>query len=252
MSASPDEPLVSSLLLELRADYLREITTTNNRLTFGDKESSGGTIYTSDDGLQMIVHRRETPDEMFYFKADFKFGLSEMPGDIRGPLAESDPENNTDSVFVLPSFKLKEPSTLTWSIMKHGKVIITDAGCDFDELMQLIKQKIVKDENKWRSCTQIRWIVLNKVEDTEKIMSIIESGSKVKNTDLTDRGFFLGSILKHISQDIWDKVDKDLYKKKFINTDKDKSFEEMSTVWSSQILAELIESKFPEEESFMQ
>lgn len=146
MSASPEEPLVSSLLLELRADYLRELTTTSNRLTFGDKESGGGQIYSSDDGLQMIVHRREVPDETWYFKADFKFGLSDMPGKFKGPLTDSDPENNKDSIFVLPSFKLKEPSALTWKIMKYGGVIITDAGCDFDDLMQLVKSKIIKDE----------------------------------------------------------------------------------------------------------
>ena len=135
MSASPEEPLVSSLLLELRADYLRELTTTDNKRSFGTIESGGGQIYTSDDGLQMIVHRREIPEETWYFKADFKFGMSDMPGDFKGGLAESDPENNQDSIFVLPSFKLKEPSALTWQIMKHGKVIITDAACDFDDLM---------------------------------------------------------------------------------------------------------------------
>lgn len=42
MSASPEEPLVSSLLLELRADYLRELTTTDAHRTFGEKVSGGG------------------------------------------------------------------------------------------------------------------------------------------------------------------------------------------------------------------
>ena len=82
-------------------------------------------------------------------------------------------------------------------------------------------------------------------------MSIIEAGSTVKNTDMTSRSYFLGMVLKHIGQEVWDKVEKSVYIKKFINIGAEHSFTDVSTTWSTQILAELIEAKWPEEESFM-
>ena len=63
----------------------------------------------------------------------------------------------------------------------------------------------------------------------------------MKNTDLTDRGYFLGMVLKHIGQDIWDKVSKDDYIKKYCNIGIECSFEDVTTVWGTQILAEQIE-----------
>ena len=73
----------------------------------------------------------------------------------------------------------------------------------------------------------------------------------VKNTDMFDRAYFLGMALKNISSDIWDKIDKETYRSKFANIGAEVSFEEVSTVWGMQILAELIEQKFFEDESGM-
>lgn len=51
-------------------------------------------------------------------------------------------------------------------------------------------------------------------------------------------------VLKHIDQSIWDKVEKQEYKRKFAEIGADISYEEVSTVWGTQILAELIEAKY--------
>lgn len=72
----------------------------------------------------------------------------------------------------------------------------------------------------------------------KKIESMIESGSTVKNTDLLDRGLFLSCILKHVDDSIWEKVDKDQYMHKFASIGVDCSFEEVSSVWGTQLLAE--------------
>ena len=66
----------------------------------------------------------------------------------------------------------------------------------------------------------------------------------MRNTELTDRGYFLGMILKHISAEIWEKVDKQVYKNKYANIGAENSYEEVTTVWSTQILAEQIEQKY--------
>ena len=51
-SVSPDELLVSPLLLELRADYLREAVMTSHKLTFGDEnvKTVSANIFTSENG----------------------------------------------------------------------------------------------------------------------------------------------------------------------------------------------------------
>lgn len=51
LSASPEEVLVSSLQLELKADYLREAVMSSNKMSFGASEKfGGGNIISSDDG----------------------------------------------------------------------------------------------------------------------------------------------------------------------------------------------------------
>lgn len=62
-SQHPDELLVSSLLLELRADYLREAVLISDKFTFEDASSSGNRVFcfSSGDASQMYVMRSETP-----------------------------------------------------------------------------------------------------------------------------------------------------------------------------------------------
>lgn len=117
--------------------------------------------------------------------------------------------------------------------------------------MSKLKVEILKDIGNLKPCSQTCFKVLEHADDIPKIMSIIEAGSTVKNTDMTNRAYFLGMILKHIGQEVWDKVDKSTYIKKYMNIGAEHSFEAVSTTWSTQILAELIEAKWPEEESFM-
>ena len=87
MSASPDEHLVSSLLLELKADYIREAAMTSNKKGFGKEEAGGGTVFTSDNGEQIYVMRASEPESMFYFKAELQFGNGEGSF-FEGPLVE--------------------------------------------------------------------------------------------------------------------------------------------------------------------
>ena len=134
--------------------------------------------------------------------------------------------------------------------MKSASIVITDGGCDFNAFMKTLKERILKDAERWRNCSQTRFVVLNgDAAVLERIHHIIEPNSPVKNTDMTDRAYFLGMVLKHISQDIWDKVDKNLYRRKFASIGIENSFEDVSCVWASQTLAELVEQKFSEDES---
>jgi len=50
LSASPEELLVSTLLLELRADYLREMAMTSAEKCFSEEKAGGASIMSSDDG----------------------------------------------------------------------------------------------------------------------------------------------------------------------------------------------------------
>ena len=45
---------------------------------------------------------------------------------------------------------------------------------------------------------------------------------------MTDRGYLLGTVLKHISQDIWNKVDKDVYRRQFASIGIEVPFEEVN------------------------
>ena len=49
-SASPEENLVSTLLVELRADYLRETVMTSNEMAFSDEKIRGAQVLSSEDG----------------------------------------------------------------------------------------------------------------------------------------------------------------------------------------------------------
>lgn len=71
LSAAPDEHLVSSLLLELKADYIREAVITSDKKCIGKQVEGGGTVLSSDDGSQIYVIRSgiETPENIYYFKS---------------------------------------------------------------------------------------------------------------------------------------------------------------------------------------
>ena len=105
-------------------------------------------------------------------------------------------------------------------IIKAANIIISEpiplgSSIKFGTFLENLKLKILQDEEKWRSCCQTRFLLLKRSSDIKKIQSIMEPGSTVKNTELSDRGFFLGSALKHIDEAIWAKVDKDLYMRNF-------------------------------------
>ena len=68
MSASPDEYLVSSLLLELKADYIREAAITSKVKGVGREIAGGGTVFSSEHGNQVYVMRAAEPESMFYFR----------------------------------------------------------------------------------------------------------------------------------------------------------------------------------------
>ena len=216
LSAAPDEHLVSSLLLELKADYIREAVITSNQKCIGKQVAGGGTVLSSDDGSQIYVIRNgiETPENIYYFKSIIQFGPQEGTF-FEGAICESNPESNQNGIFLLPSSKLQEPNKGTMQILKTARIIITDSGCDFDDFMKTMKGRIREDIEQFRQCSQTRFFVLETPEEVEKISSIIKHGSKVRNTNQMDRGYFLGMVLKHIDQSIWDKVDKQVYKKKF-------------------------------------
>lgn len=59
LSASPDEPLVSTLLLELRADYMRELAMTKLEKCFSEQKVGGAQIVSSEDGQQFYVYRSQ-------------------------------------------------------------------------------------------------------------------------------------------------------------------------------------------------
>ena len=152
-SGKADEQLVSSLLLELRADYLREMVMTSKTKGFGnDKDTSAAIeIFSSEDGAQFYAMRSESASNMFWFKTSLQFGANE--GKLfSGPLVDSDPANNHDAIFIVPSGKLQEPSEQTLQILKAAKVIITDATLNIDEFMKTLKSKIKSNVDRWRNC----------------------------------------------------------------------------------------------------
>lgn len=60
-SAAPDEPLTSPLLLELRADLIREKVNDKLQYTFGEEKTNTAKVFTSEDGSQLYVMRSEAP-----------------------------------------------------------------------------------------------------------------------------------------------------------------------------------------------
>jgi len=187
---------------------------------------------------------------MFWFKTQTTFGLDNDKR-IEGAIVTSDPSNNSNGIFLLPSSRLEEPTEPTMQILKAAKTIITDNRIDFDKFMRTLKAKILQDVDRWRQCSQTLFIVLRSADDLKKIEQILADAKQVKNVDTEDRGHFLGSVLKHIDESVWEKVDKDVYIQKYIQIDAELSIEEVKTVCAPRLLAELIESKFAEEESFM-
>lgn len=69
---------MSSLLLELRADYLREAVLESDERTFMDAASGASVFaFSSGDGSQIYVMRTEDPTDVFYFKAEMTIGMGE-------------------------------------------------------------------------------------------------------------------------------------------------------------------------------
>ena len=93
MSASPDEYLVSSLLLELKADYIREAAITSKVKGVARELAGGGTIFSSEHGNQVYLMRSAEPESIFYFKTLLQFGNA-ANSFFEGPLLETDPVNN--------------------------------------------------------------------------------------------------------------------------------------------------------------
>ena len=61
----------------------------------------------------------------------------------------------------------------------------------------------------------------------------------------------LAQVIKHLDPQIWEKVDKNTFKRKFADYDASKSFTDLRDDFLPQTLAQQIEQKFGEEESFM-
>ena len=46
-------------------------------------------------------------------------------------------------------------------ILKHARIVITDNDAQFDEIMKKLKVEIQKDEDNWRACTNVRFMILS-------------------------------------------------------------------------------------------
>ena len=88
LSAAPDEHLVSSLLLELKADYIREAVITSDKKCIGN-------LFSSADGSQIFVMRsgKEGPEDTYHFKAKMQFG-PDSGSRFEGAICDSNPESN--------------------------------------------------------------------------------------------------------------------------------------------------------------
>ena len=113
--------------------------------------------------------------------------------------------------------------------------------------MQSLKEKILTNIDEWKALGETRFIVLDSSSVT-KLTKIIAPGSKENNTDLTNRGFVLGKLLKHSDSTIWDKVDKDKFKKDFAGIDAEYEHDKMVQE-CTKILAKAIDDKFTEDVS---
>ena len=63
--------------------------------------------------------------------------------------------------------------------------------------MQSLKEKILTDIEQWKALGETRFIILSQ-PDVTKLQKLIVLGSKEKSTDLTDRGYMLGKLVKHV------------------------------------------------------
>lgn len=179
---------------------------------------------------------------------------SQFNGEIYG-YEEEDPAEHSDGIYLVPSEALSELSIETLTVIKYASIIITDdSSCDFDQFMQSLKACILKgtpeDALYWKPCPLTRFIVLDSAASVEKLSKLMMPGSTEKNTDLTDRGYLLSKILKHMDASIWEKVTKDDFIEKFANIDAEHSYQQTMQE-STKILAEAIEKEFSEEESPM-
>lgn len=241
--------LVSSLLLELRADYLREAVLLSEKLTFEDAASGNKVfVFTSHDATQLYVMRKETPADLFHFKFEMQFGESDGAY-FEGSLLSSDPINNSNGIFVVESEKLAKLEFETLLILKHARIVITDSGVNFNELMKLLKVEIQKDEDQWRACTHVRFMILADAEDVSKLLRITETGSTFKNEDTTSRAYFLGQLLQNLDASIWERVSKDQLRRKFADYDPERSTKELMYIRAPQTLGKLIEQNYSESES---
>ena len=129
--------------------------------------------------------------------------------------------------------------------------MITGKSVKFDDMMKALKREIRKDQNKWKACAETRFMTLAGDDDFSKLQAILDPGSTFKNTDKETRSFLLAQVIKHLDPQIWEKVDKSTFKRKFADYDASKSFTDLRDDFLPQTLAQQIEQKFGEEESFM-
>jgi hypothetical protein len=133
--------------------------------------------------------RSESASDIFHFKTKLQFGASEGKS-FSGDLCEEDPANNHNGIFFVPSSKMETQYVDTLKVLKAANIIITDDELKIDEFMKTLKVKISKDVERWRNCAETRFVILS-AEDFKKLHLIARS-SVEKNTDLLDRGYFLG------------------------------------------------------------
>ena len=160
---------------------------------------------------------------------------------IEGALVDSDPINNVNGIFLVEPAKLMNPSQATLSILKYAKCVITDKTVKFDDMMKALKKEIRKDKNKWQACAETLFMTLKGDEDFSKLQAVIEAGSTFKNTEKENRAYLLGQIFKHLDPQIWEKVEKETFRKKYAEYDAQKSFSELRDDYVPKTLANYIE-----------
>lgn len=134
---------------------------------------------------------------MFYFKAQMQFGHeneTNFSGDI---YRLEDAENYSEGTCFIPADQLADPEEAVFNAIWYAKNVITDTNCDFSQVMQSLKEKILTDIDEWKALGETRFIVLSQ-PDVTKLQKIIVPGSNEKNTDLTNRGYLLGKLGKHV------------------------------------------------------
>lgn len=168
---------------------------------------------------------------------------------FEGSLLASDPINNTNSIFVLESAKLAKLDFEAMQYLKHARIIITDSQINFIELCQKLKAEILKDEEQWRDCAHVRFMLLENPDDIAKLLKILESGSTFKNEDKTDRAFFLGQLLKNLDHSIWENVSKDKLRRKFADFEPKWSTKMLKYMVTPATLERLITKNYSESEA---